>query len=102
MRALGPTDPTTLPLPVLPFQFGQTRMQFILTKCKTLGASIIFHPYSLTEAERLSQINTAQHTFTLLGHKPLIRIHSYDNCLEISQNEKGMTAQRRIKTKANM
>ena len=69
MLALGPTDRTTLPLTMLPFKFGQTRMQFILTKCKAWGASIIVHPYSLTEAERLSQINTAQNTFTLLGHK---------------------------------
>ena len=74
MWALGPKDPTTLPLPELPFQFGHTRMQFILTKCKSLGAPK-FCIHTLWQMQK-DYHKSIQHNIHYRAPKPFIKIYS--------------------------
>ena len=73
MWALGPADPTNLPLPVLPFQFGQTRMQIILTKCKNLGAPK-FCIHTLWQMQK-DYHKSIQHNMHYWATKPFIKIN---------------------------
>ena len=65
--SFGPLRPYNLASSSVAFSIWSDQNAIHTHKMQKFGSSKILHPYSLTDAERLSQINTTQ--YTLLGPK---------------------------------